>query len=49
MDEEAVPVPLFVDLLEVDAVLDHPAPPGEEEHVAEGEPELVHEAPEGEE
>jgi hypothetical protein len=34
------PVPLGVDLAEVDAVLDDAAAAGEEEHVAVGEPEL---------
>lgn len=42
----SVPVPLLVDLLEVNAILEDPAPTDEEEHVAEGVPELVHEPPE---
>ena len=35
-----LPIPLGVDLAEVDAVLDDAAATGEEEHVAVGEPEL---------
>ena len=41
-----VPVPLLVNLLEVDAVLENPPAPGEEEHAAAGEPWLVNEASE---
>jgi hypothetical protein len=44
-----LPVPLGVDLAEVDAVLDDAAAAGEEEHVAVGEPELESERPEREE
>lgn len=44
-----VPVPLLVDLREVDAVADDAAAAGEEQHVAVGAPELVGECPEGEE
>jgi hypothetical protein len=43
-----VPVPLPVDLLEVDAVADDAAPARGEEHVAEGAPELIGERPEAE-
>ena len=45
----SVPVPLGVDLLEVDAVPDDAAAAGEEEHVAVGEPELEGEGAEREE
>lgn len=38
MEGGDVPVPLTVDLLELDAVFDHPTRPGEEEHVGEGVP-----------
>jgi hypothetical protein len=44
-----VPIPLLVDLLEVDAVADDAAAAGEEEHVAVGAPQLVGECAEGEE
>jgi len=42
----SVPIPLLVDLLEVDAVLEDSPAAGEEEHAAEGEPCLVNEASE---
>lgn len=43
-----LPVPLLVDLLEVDAVADDEAAAVEEEHVAEDAPEMVGRGPEDE-
>ena len=48
-ENDGLPVPLGVDLAEVDAVLDDAAAAGEEEHVAVGEPELEGERPERQE
>lgn len=42
----SVPVPLLVNLLEVDTILDDSTTSDEEEHVAEGAPKLVDECPE---
>lgn len=47
--QEVVPVPLPVDLAEVDAVADDAAAAGGEEHVAERAPELVGQGPDAEE
>lgn len=41
------PVPLLVNLLEVNAILEDLASSDEEEHAAEGVPKLVGECPEG--